>query len=32
MAASDNTLGEKQYVIFRKILATSEKLVYADKY
>ena len=32
MAASDNILGEKQYVIFRKILATSEKLVYADKY
>ena len=29
MAASDNILGEKQYALFRKILAPSEKLVYA---
>ena len=29
MAASDNILGEKQYVLFRKISAPSKKLVYA---
>ena len=32
MAASDNIIGEKQYVLFRKILTPSEKPVYAPVY
>ena len=32
MAASDNILGGKQYVLFKKILAPSEKLAYAYKF
>ena len=32
MVASDNTLEKEQYVVFRKILTLSEKLVYTPVY